>query len=83
MTVDNIVVDENAVKNLSEDHPYARDSSKEPEVDAYTDAIDLNMGKDYFTDSQSISCKEETVDNEVDEENTSELDAHCSSMLYM
>ena len=61
VNIENMVVDKNAVKGLAEDHTYARDSSKESECDSNLNAIDLKMGEDYFTDSQSITCVEETV----------------------
>ena len=68
VTIEDIKVDPKINENVKCDHNY----SKHLEIDDqdYSEcAIDLNMGKDYFCDSQSISCREEVFEENDDSEN--------------
>ena len=69
VTIEDLRIDTNAVTNLRQDHPYSKDNDIEED---YPEAVDLNMGEDYFVDSQTISCKEETVQDDCD------LDQNCT-----
>ena len=59
-TIEDIQVDRNIIENMKSDHAYSKELEEEVCI---LDAKDLNMGKDFFCDSQSISCLEEVIDD--------------------
>ena len=65
VTIEDITVKKAVLDTISFDHKYAKENSHEQED--FEDAVDLKMGTDFFLESQSISCLEETVRNDPEE----------------
>ena len=73
VTIEDIKVDPKIQENVKSEHNYCKDSDLD-EQDYGEDAVDLNMGKEYFSDSQSLSCREEVFGETDDaEENESQV----------
>ena len=62
--ISDVLVDEDIVKNVNNDHLYAKDGKRDDKDSTYPEALDLKMGEDYFIDSQSLSCKKEIIEDE-------------------
>ena len=60
-TIEDVVFDPEILEDMRRDHAYNKDDGIEKEDDLSVEAVDFKMGEDYFMDSQSISCVEETV----------------------
>ena len=67
VSTSDLELDQDALAGLSADHQYSRTTSVEQEEDVSQEAVSLGMGEEFFTDSQSITCREETL---IDEENS-------------
>ena len=63
VTAEDIVIDRLITEAIQSDHRYARDCETE-DIDYSEDALDLDMGSDFFNDSQTISLREEVIENE-------------------
>ena len=60
-TIEDIKVDRAVIESMKSEHSYAKANMTE-ECDCSLEAKDLNMGKESFCDSQTITCLEEIVD---------------------
>ena len=70
-----IELNQDALDGASADHVYARSNQQEIEEDMSQEAVSLKMGEEFFLESQSLTCREETLlDDEVFEE-TAEADS--------
>ena len=65
VSVEDVEVDEDIVRNIVSDHGYSK--CYEYNEEEYIEPVDLNMGTDFFLDSNSISCVEETVASNTSE----------------
>ena len=78
--ISDIMIDDKVKIGMTNDHPYAKEAHLEAEDDLY-EAVDLNMGKDFFVDMQSLACKEETVTH-PDQDEEMEEESSCSQVSF-
>ena len=63
VTIKDIHIDKLVKESVESDHSYSKGVESE-EKENSLEAFDLNLGKDFFCDSQTISYQEEEVGNE-------------------